>query len=761
MNQSQTTLFRAFYRLALLLAVFLVLAPAGNLQAKEAPSHSWATELEALSEWLIETKDLVPRPKETPPAPECEENCFVLDTLTLGGSVDANKLRFTLTGAVLAKTKQRVPLFGPPEQVALSQVRINKQPAIIGFHESNAFYVLTDASNFVIEGDLALLDSLSLNLPGPLNQLVARFTAGRLVEGERLSGLRQETVHLEPGTSPQSNDTESETSDDRPPIFSVSRAIRIQKETSFEYKVHVRSGQDINSVRLPLPFGETVLDVPNHKGWTQENDTLMVPTSGRDIEFTVYGRLPKVTTFQPDERSAYEWWMIESDPEYRVMVDTRAKQVDSSESPLSRKLSSSRLFFVTKGQSLNATVQPLTAKEALAAVVNQHRRTIVWTRDGDLVAEDVLNYENNGIDYLTLNAEGKPIYLEVDYEAQKILSDDKSKMEEVLIPMKKGSHAVRVQSLTTQARSWLGGTLSVPFATHGLTTSRASLTLGLPGDIVPLWITGGQGIKSPVGLADVIFVLLALAFAVVLFHTNKDRAVGFIALAGLYFYEPTAFVLLLAGSFVLALVVLVWRKLQGWKRWFVFGSIALIVMPVLISMLSVVSDVVQVPGASAPHEEMMSKELSRGSASIKYDKAAKKVRAKPMMEKEESRYAQRRLDNELAQVQDGLGNAFFGGLAEVQGVTPVALPLPGYERSLYVKRELVTTQRPLKPTLIYTTQSATLPLLILWLISLVLTGKRLLPGARRMVEAIVSFWKAPETESSPDAQAGAANKNDP
>ena len=54
-----------------------------------------------------------------------------------------------------------------------------------------------------------------------------------------------------------------------------------------------------------------------------------------------------------------------------------------------------------------------------------------------------------------------------------------------------------------------------------------------------------------------------------------------------------------------------------------------------------------------------------------------------------------------------------GGVLE--GVTPVALTLPQYERSVHATRELVTRERPFRPVLVYATASAVWPLVIAWL----------------------------------------------
>jgi hypothetical protein len=51
----------------------------------------------------------------------------------------------------------------------------------------------------------------------------------------------------------------------------------------------------------------------------------------------------------------------------------------------------------------------------------------------------------------------------------------------------------------------------------------------------------------------------------------------------------------------------------------------------------------------------------------------------------------------------------------LQGVTPVALTLPGYQRQIAISRELVTRERPFHPKLYYVTDWAIWPVLFVWL----------------------------------------------
>ncbi|MCC6554421.1 MAG: hypothetical protein IT372_15695, partial [Polyangiaceae bacterium] len=108
-----------------------------------------------------------------------------------------------------------------------------------------------------------------------------------------------------------------------------------------------------------------------------------------------------------------------------------------------------------------------------------------------------------------------------------------------------------------------------------------------------------------------------------------------------------------------------------------------------------------------------------------------------------SKIADPSLGNYLAQ------NAQGGVL---QGVTPVALSLPSYARAVHVSREIVTRDRPFRPTLVYLTSTATWPLALLWL-----AGAALLAAAHRASIAAVyrraaeRLARRPEEPAEPPA----------
>jgi hypothetical protein len=655
--------------------VLLALSATGvswaDAPADKAPSpDSWAGQLEALGRWVAQRE-----------GSSCTERCFTLNRLRLGGSVASGILKFELEGNVLANGMHPVPLFGAPAHVRVEQATEGGKPAAVGF-EGDHYYFATSARHFVLKGTIALDEDRVLSIPGPLNSLEADLADGRCVEGARLSGLSGATVHFDRALSKQPTV--------EPTVFQLSRAVRVAREINFEYRLVMRSGADLGVVRLPLAFGERVLEATGVTGFRVDGGELVLPTSGHSADIKITGTLSRVGTFKTDERSPYEWWLLESDAEHRVTVTGDARQVDSAESPIARTLPTSRLFMVQRGQHIDVAVQTLAGIDVLAAVIRDHERTVVLTRRGDLVSDETIHYENNGIDYLFLNADGRPIYLATDAKSERILHREKN-APEVMIPLRTGSHAVRVQSLSQARVAPLFGRVEVPLATYPLTASRVGLTLGLPAFVHPIAFIGGDRVQTFVEDEDFVAVAIAAVVALVLFRGWGRRALGAAVLGGLWFVSQALFVGVIGVLLLGGLVWLAGRFLSGTKLVLVAGTL-LLGGSFFLALAFVAVSLTAKRGVSRSEE---------------YAAPSAPARAVEVSKDEPSGGAQDKTGNFLAQ------NA-AGGVLE--GVTPVALTLPAYERSTYASRELVTGERPFRPVLFYVTTWAIVPLGVAWLV---------------------------------------------
>ncbi len=640
------------------------------------PADSWAAQLDTLVRWADARRG--PR--------ACASRCFALQRMVLSGTLEPDALTFELEGSVLAEGPVAIPLFGPAGKVRVEAVTEDGRPAAVSFDEEG-YFLHTSSRRFVLRGRLSFQDDLALTIPGPLNTLEATLTGARVVEGARLSGLRNTTIHLDRGAA--------ERPAAGPTVFQLSHAVRVGREVGFTWRLVLQSGADLGVVRLPLRFGERVLEVTGSTGWRIEGAELLLPTSGRAADVTITGTLPGVTTFTPDPRSEYEWWLLESDAEHRITVRGDARQVDSADSPIPRTQPSARLFLAQRNQRIEPTVQTLTSVEALAAVVHAHERTVVLTRQGDVVTDDTLRYENNGIDYLLYDPAARPIFLATDGTAERIMH--RGDAREILVPLRTGSHTARVQAIGRATIGTFGGWLRFETPSHPLATSRITMTLGLPPGVFPLAVLGGDEPSFSVDETDAIAVFVAIAAAWIALRTWRRRALGALSLAGAWFASKPLFVTAIGLMVCGGALWLASRLLSGALR--TLAKLALAGVAGLTLLI----------GGGAF--------LTMGSRSASRSDVSSATPAAADYERSEGGTGSRHRNAEGRMGGGALGNMLAQSAADggLQGVTPVALTLPAFERAVYPRRELVTRERPFRPAVLYITTWTLVPAALAWI----------------------------------------------
>ncbi len=665
---------------------------------------------------LTELADLV-----KPADAACADHCWVLDRMKLSGPIDKGSVDFELTGELLHKGSYDIPLFGPAEKVRLENVTQNGARATVGFEEGH-YYFHTSETHFTLRGKLVLPEDRTVAIIGPLNALDAEVKGGRVTEGAHLTALAGTALHF---------DAEGDTPAAQPAIFSVSRALRVGKSIDFEYKVTAQSGTDLGVVHFPLRYGERVVDVAGSTGWRTESEELLLPTTGKRADITITGTLANIASFSPDPRAPFEWWLLESDAEHRVLANGDAKQHDASESPIVRKEPNSRLYLVQRGQHLDVTVQTLQSLDVLAATVRDHTRTLVLTSAGDLVMQDVLSYDNNGLDYLYYTPDGKPLYLAVDGASERVMHKDGS--EDLMIPMRLGQHTVTVQSLSSTTLGTLFGRIAMPGPRVPLATSSEQLTFGLPQSVHPVVVTGGEQTTWPLGSSDAIAFGLSGIAAMLALRGWKKRTLGGFTLIGLWFVSKPLFIAALAaGALSIAWPVLA-RFGKTTKRVTLgLGLLAAVVvgLPLLVVAKSERTMPAGVAGANFDGDVTKADREEQAQATT--------VAVQGNIDKK----------NLPAQVFSERGD-FASQLAHagvLDGVRPVALSMPGYAHSAYASRQLVTPSRGFTPVLWYVTDTGLALLALLWLASaagLAWLSRDRLVALRESVRAALAP-KAPE-----------------
>ena len=357
----------------------LVCAMACTLMSS-TPARAGDAELEImLRDWLVARNQM------QKPDP-CTVHCYLLSTLSLTGAV-GDPLHFEMHGGVLVDEEVQVPLFGMPQHVRIDDLTLNGGPATVGF-EGESFYVRTRARSFVLRGTLTLTEDEGLKVVGPVNSLDVKLSRGRVTEGSSMSGVENVILHFDPMTPESLSKAKTKS------VFRLSRALRIGKEKTFNYRLTLSGSDELGTVTIPLHYGEHVREVSGAEGWTQDGSEVRLPLSGHDADVTVTGVFDKLASLRTDERSSYEWWLIEGEPDTLLSYDGDVKQVDLAQSPIPPSLPSARLFLLQRGQHLDVDTQSLLQGEQLSAVVRDEKHFFAFTSLGEVIHDGTYVYDN-------------------------------------------------------------------------------------------------------------------------------------------------------------------------------------------------------------------------------------------------------------------------------------------------------------------------------------------------------------------------------
>jgi hypothetical protein len=368
---------------------------------------------------------------------------------------------------------------------------------------------------------------------------------------------------------------------------------------------------------------------------------------------------------------------------------------------------------------VEVSVQSLVASEVLAAVVRSHDRTLVLTGRGDVVADDTLAYENNGIDWLSLPPTGRAVFLATDGRAERVMRTSDDPGADVLVPLRVGSHVARTQSVSTASLAALGGALSVPVPPIALTTSRASVTVGLPSGVHPVAVLGGDEPWLALHAMDGVALAVSIAIAVAGLRGRGRRVLGAVALGGLWLISPLAWKALVVAGVVTLAAWLAARLLPRGLRIAAWSAAAAgaLVLGVLGSRSA--------PEAGGWMQEDQDHRIGVRATPAPMDlpepPAAPPAVIAPSQAagKEESKDEQAIVTEAITGELEGYhARLALGGVA--QGVAPVALTLPAYARSVVASRELVTRERPFSATVVYVTSAGLAPLVAAWIACLAL-----------------------------------------
>ena len=238
------------------------------------------------------------------------------------------------------------------------------------------------------------------------------------------------------------------------------------------------------------------------------------------------------------------------------------------------------------------------------------------------------------------------------------------------------------------------------------------VVLGLPRDVGSPWgSSAGTSPRWVFARADGVAAFIGVAFACFGFRTRRTRILGSLATVGLWFVSREAFVVAAAALFVVGAAFLASRILRGNPLF--AASAAALILAMFGARWALTGNAVD-----EPKRELF-------------------VQAPPLPQPESSH-------------PDG---RTVSSIEIKAGATPVSLSMPTSERYLQTSRQLVTSQRPFVPRLLYATPSLLACLEVAWLglmAMLVHAHRSALAGLLARVRERLSRRAEPK-EESPEA----------
>ena len=270
---------------------------------------------------------------------------------------------------------------------------------------------------------------------------------------------------------------------------------------------------------------------------------------------------------------------------------------------------------------------------------------------------------------------------------------------EIQIPLIDGTDQAKVQAFSKHRIGILGGVYEIPMPAHSLSTSNAELVVGLPEALIPVVLFGGDRTTWLVSWHDGLGVLLAVLAALIIFRTRKIRALATVVFSGMWILSLTLFIVVMMG--ILLGLVLWWLSRLLRKKTLVSSVIGLLVI-LAVSVLCVVFFLFAIP----PRPNSLSLDmLTEENRFMRYEVA-------PEVDEGEARL------HRIVELSRG---------GVLEGVRPVALPLPRSDRFVRASQELVTERQPFAPVLVYLNRLALIPLYLVWLgclVALVMSFRR-------------------------------------
>ncbi|MBD3204532.1 hypothetical protein GF327_09655 [Candidatus Woesearchaeota archaeon] len=585
---------------------------------------------------------------------ETQEKIFSVEKLILRGDLSKDKLNIIGYGRVISGENVKVYLLGPAQDILINNLRVNNEPRSLSF-DSKGYYFLFNKGEFDIEADLNIrtIGQIRLNVPGPVNELKFDIDNGYAIDGDKYGVYNREII--------------IQRSEKVSMVVEGNFKYSYKQKNEFSYLINFRAfGSTLGKYTLNLKNNEQVTYVAGALKHEQIGNNFVLDLEGKTAAVTIRGYFDSGNLKIPLNEDTHHV-VIESEPEKKLSISTNAEEIDLSESTLNPDFLNARAFLASQTDSFIVQVKDLEILPSLAASVKSADQKVAITKKGSVLGELRYNYENTGLDYISIDIPGEPLYASTSGRAVKLTKD-----KEFLLSFPKSTYGnLDLIFFETVDKLSFFDIVKVPLAKTDLPITEQKTTIFLPEDVFVVETIGAKGgSQLPEFRTIIIFVLLMGALAALVRKDIKFIFLYVIFSSALLIFDKRIFALLITVSMIYKIRQYVSKKSM---KYMLAGAGALIVLGLVIfvffGFMNIFSGVTRQMGT---HEMV-------------------------------SDYA--RVDEEVSSPMTKSMNVLGEGSGKItvqkrKGVLPVRFELPRLGKTITVKNHLVTKETPVNLTLI-------------------------------------------------------------
>ncbi len=459
---------------------------------------------------------------------------YSMEQMALSGDFDTNSLSVAGYGEVISGDSVKVYILGSPSDILVKDLTVGGKEAPISFDEKGYFMVL-DEGKFSYSGRVVIRTrgQARLYVPGPVNEVKFDLKNGYAINGDQYGVFGREII--------------LQRSEKVAMLVDGGFKYSFAEQDTFTYNIRYRSfGKSLGQAVLNLRNGENILSVTGARQYSVDGGRLVLELAGSEANVYVTGTFRSQNLNMPLDEGRHHV-LIESDPERKISIETDAEEIDLSQSTLSPSYSNARAFLASSKNTFNIGLTLLEKYPSLAASVSRAVNRIAITEKGSMLAELTYTYANTGVDYISLDAPGTPLYAATGYRSAVKLTKDNGKLYLGFPKTSSGTLDV----IYFQSRKPLAPIdyIKVPVANTDLTITEAQTQIILPQNYFVLWTFGANGGSELPSIESAILFLVLFGGLGYMIREKPGFALLYLVYSvGLFLFSPVLFVISVIAS---------------------------------------------------------------------------------------------------------------------------------------------------------------------------------------------------------------------